>query len=30
MKRKHETKFVHHGMYVAGVDVELVFMDDKS
>ncbi len=28
MKKKHETKLVHHGMYVAEVDVELVYMDD--
>ncbi|MCL5123669.1 MAG: hypothetical protein M1511_04055 [Deltaproteobacteria bacterium] len=28
MRKKHETKLVHHGMYVAEVKVELVYTDD--
>ncbi len=28
MKRKHKTKFVRHGRYVAEVNVDLVYTDD--
>jgi hypothetical protein len=28
MGKQHETKLIHQGMYVAEVDVELVFTDD--
>ena len=28
MGKQHQTKLVRHGMYVTGVDVELVFTDD--